>query len=59
LLSHPCRPSLRQHYPTPLNLIAAKTGRRLAIGADDARLAGNRNPQVWAITWIDTFLKCD
>jgi hypothetical protein len=37
----------------PLNLVAAETGRRLAMWADNPRLAGNRNPQVWAIIWID------
>jgi hypothetical protein len=55
-------PSLRQHYLTPLNLIAAEMGRHLAMWADDARLAGNRNLQVRAITWItwiDRFLKFD
>jgi hypothetical protein len=44
--------SLRQHYLTPLNLIASETGRRLAMWANNGRLAGHGNPQVRAITWI-------
>jgi hypothetical protein len=49
----PVVPSLRQHYLTPLNLIAAETGRGLAMWADDRRLAGDGNLEVRAITWID------
>jgi hypothetical protein len=45
-------PSLRQHHLTPLNLIAAETGRRPAMWANNGRLAGDRNPQVRAMTWI-------
>ena len=45
--------SLRQHYLTPLNLIAAETGRDVAMWADDGRTTSDSNPQVRAITWID------
>jgi len=46
------RLSLRQHYLTPLNLIAAETSRRPAMWANNGRLAGHGNPQVLAMTWI-------
>jgi hypothetical protein len=45
--------SLRQHDLTPLNLIAAETGRSLAMWADDRRLASDGNLEIRAITWID------
>jgi hypothetical protein len=41
--------SPRQHYLTPLNLIAAETGRGVAMWADDGRPASDRNPEVRAI----------
>jgi hypothetical protein len=46
------RLSLRQHYLTPLNLIAAETGHRPAMWADDGRPSGDRNPQVRAVNRI-------
>jgi hypothetical protein len=35
---------MRQHNLTPLDLIVAKTNSDLAMGTNDGRLAGDRNP---------------
>jgi hypothetical protein len=49
---------MRQHHPTPLDLIAVETGRGLTMGADDRQLAGARDREARMITGIEGFLKC-
>jgi hypothetical protein len=50
-------PSLRQHYLTPLNLIAAEASCHLAMWADDRWLAGDHDAKVRMVTPRDGFLK--
>jgi hypothetical protein len=51
--------SLRQNDLAPLDLIAPETRRGLAMWADDGRLAGDRDAEVWTIIRIDGFFECD
>jgi hypothetical protein len=50
---------MRQHHPTPLDLITVETGSCLAMGADDRQFAGARNREARMITGIEGFLKCN
>jgi hypothetical protein len=50
---------LRQNDLTPLDLIAAETGRGLAVWADDGRLSRDRDAEVGTATRIDGFSECD
>ena len=50
---------MRQHHPTPLDLITVETGSGLAVGADDRQLAAARNREARMITGIEGFLKCN
>jgi hypothetical protein len=53
------RTSLRQHNPASLDLTHPDPRQHSAMRTMYCRFAGNGEPQVRLIAWIDSFLKCN